>query len=372
MKLSLLHKFNHWSEVLSVLNYADKGSDIPFVSHKWLNDEEKYVDPLGNRHDRFLTAKYASQEGRCLVVNGSIHLETHPLSLGKIPYPKLPCKIAIEHTTGYSPWDFLQMVELAEISASHSDDAQGSKVRYLMNKKCYNRFMSTDWDSCGRSYFTEWKPRIEEMVKRGYVVPTAIEPAQFWLENVKHSDDLVHSDHLCICLNWCNLNKVVKVQKIVEICKDLHKFTGKDIDIRLHSYSRKSLFHLLEELSFVHLIPYESMSKYDVMDKYDQYFVDGTGLGYEIAYRAKFNHRNIDIFYLSGLPSDEPHEGFDGIFQMGAVPQYDYKEFINGTVDHSNFTDDVIKESFPHQSGNVPNECYEILDHLSDDIMNLD
>ena len=371
MKLSLLDKFPHWSEVLAVMTYADKGSDTPFVSHKWLKDEECYVDPLGKRHTNTVTSKYAAKDSRCLVVNGSIHLETHPLSVGKIPYPRLPFKIAIEHTTGYSPWDFLQMVELAEISASNSENAQGSKVLYAINEKCFRRFMETDWRRAGKHYYEEWKPRITEMVKKGYVVPTYIEPAQFWLENVPSSEGLEKSDHICLCLNWCNLNKVTKVQKIVEICKKLHEYSGKEIDIRLHSYSRKSLFHFLEELPYVHLIPYESMSKYDVMDKYDLYFVDGTGLGYEIAYRAKFKKRHINIFYLNGLPSDETCQGFDGIVEMGATPVYNYEDFLNG-VTSSNFTDKVITESFPHTPGNVPNECYEILDYLSDRIPYLD
>lgn len=367
MKLSLLDKFPHWSEVLSVLTYADEGKDIPFVSHKWLTDEECYVDPLGKRHVNTVTAKYAAKEDRCLVVNGSIHLETHPLSKGKIPYPKLPDKIAIEHTTGYSPWDFLQMIELSEISSSHSEDAQGSKVMYMINEKCYRRFMGVDWYQRGKHHFDEWKPRITEMVSKGYVVPTFIEPAQFWLENVRSSENLEHSDHICLCLNWCNLDKVVKVNKIVEICRKLHDYSGKDIDIRLHSYSRKSLFHFLEELPYVHLIPYESMSKYDVMDKYDLYFVDGTGLGYEIAYRNKFNSRHVDIFYLNGLSSDNFGGGFDGIVEMGATPVYNYEDFISGK-DSSNFTNEVIQESFPHTSGNVPNECFEIVTRMSDRI----
>lgn len=371
MKLSLLDKFPHWSEVLAVLTYADKGGDTPFVSHKWLKNEECYIDPLGLQHTNTITSKYAADQGRCLVVNGSIHLETHPLSKGKIPYPRLPYKIAIEHTTGYSPWDFLQMVELAKISSTHSEDAQGSKVLYAINEKCYKRFMETNWRQVGKNYYDEQKSIISDLVSKGYVVPAYIEPAQFWLENVQSSPDLEHSDHICICLNWCNLNKVTKVQRVVDICKKIHDYSGKEIDIRLHSYARKSLFHILEELTYVHLIPYESMSKYDVMDKYDLYFVDGTGLGYEIAYRAKYKNRQINIFYLNGLPSDEAFQGFDGIVEMGAVPVYNYEDFLNGQSS-SNFTNEVIKESFPHIPGNVANQCYEILDRLSDQIPYLD
>ena len=368
MKLALLDKFSHWSEVLSVLTYADP--EIPFVSHKRLSEGECYVDPLGKTYINTITPRYAADQDRCLVINGSLHLETHPLSKGKIPYPKLPYKIAIEHTVGYSPWDFLQMVELSEISASHSEDAKGSKVLYLMNKKCYDRFMMTDWNRCGKSYYTPWKSRINELVSKGYVCPTFIEPAQFWVENVPHTLSFEKSDHICLCLNWCNINKVVKVEKVSEICKKLHDYTGKDIDIRLHSYSREGLFHYLEALPYVHLIPYLSMSKYDIMDKYDIYFVDGTGLGYEIAYRNYFNKRPVDIFYLSGLSGDDSLAGFDGIVEMGATPEHDWIQFVKG-FDHSNFSREVILESFPHESGNVPSQCFDIITRYSDKIADL-
>lgn len=178
-------------------------------------------------------------------------------------------------------------------------------------------------------------------------------------------------DNICLCLNWCNLNKVVKVQEIVNICEQLHNYTGKNIDIRLHSYSRESLFHILKDLPYVNLIPYETMSKYEIMDKYNLYFVDGTGLGYEIAYRSKIQGRDVSIFYLSGLFSDQPFGGFDGIVQMGAVPQYDQNDFVKGQ-DSSNFSPSVIEESFPHAKGHVAEECYSIITELSEKVKELD
>lgn len=355
MNLALLHKFPHWSEVLSVLSYSDQ-LNCEFLGCK---RGVEYEDPLGKKFTTFSKSHFSRDTP--LIVNGSIHLETHPMSVGKIPYSALPYKIAIEHTTGYSPWDCLQMVELAEISAKGDPEyAQGSRVLYLMNKKFYDRFMKVNWISYGKQYYEDWKPRISCLVDKGFVVPTPIEPAQFWLENVDVNREVEKSDHMCICLNWCNLDRVVKIKKIVEICKEIHDYTGKDIDIRLHSYSREGLFHFLEELPYVHLIPYLSMSKYEVMDKYENYFVDGTGLGYETAYRNMFKDREVNIFYLSGLPSDEEHQGFDGIIEMKAVPEYTYKDFIKGE-DHSNFSYEVIKESFPHTTGLVPDQCASII-----------
>lgn len=339
-QLALLHKFNHWSEVLSVLTYSD------FCTCRFIGAKKDvvYQDPAGNSH--VTQSRKVFDSDTILVINGSIHLETFPLSKGKIPYMTFPHKIAIEHTAGYSPWDFLQMVELVEISASKSENAQGSKVLYLMSQKCYDRFMAVNWSACGKDYYEQWRPRIQAMVDKGFIVPEAIEPAQYWLNTIGRSQ-LPHSDHICLCLNWCNLNRVVKIQQIVEICERLYKYTRRKIDIRLHSYSR-DITKYFESASYVTLIPYETMSKYDIMDIYDDYFVDGTGLGYEIAYRNKHFSRDVNIFYLKGLSSDETLGGFDGIIEMGAIPQLSHEDFLRGR-DTSNYPDTVIEESFPHK-----------------------
>lgn len=364
MNIALLHKFPHWSEVLSVFNYSDNLS-CEFVSHK---KGIEYTDPIGTKYFTYSRGHFTPNTP--LIINGSIHLETHPLSKGKIPYSTLPYKIAIEHTTGYSPWDFLQMVELAEISAKNDPEyAQGSKVLYLMNKKCYSRFMSTEWGKIDKSYYEKWKSRIEQLVNKGYIVPTAIEPSQFWLESVPVNTSEL-SNNICICVNWCNINQVKKINQLLEICEKLYKYTGLSIDLRLHSYSKESLFHVFKTKSYINLIPYESMSKYDLMDKYNIYFVDGTGLGYEIAYRNKFNNRDIDIFYLSGLNSDESLGGFDGIVDMNATPQYNYLHFLN-SQDTSNFSNEIINESFPHTPGKVVDECSNIIIDACNKVYNL-
>lgn len=359
-----LHKFSHWSEVLSVLSYC-KEINLEFVSHK---RGENYIDPLGKSFTTFSKSHFSRND--VFISNGALHLETHPLSKGKIPYSYFPYKIMISHTTGYSPWDTNQLVELAEISEKGDPEwAQGSKVLYLMNKKCYNRFMSTEWDKLDKPYYEDWKPRISRLIDKGYIAPTYIEPAQFWLESVPVKEpEVPRSDNICICINWCNINKVKKVNQLIEICQKLYNYTGLNIDLRLHSYSRESLFHIFKEkCPYVNLIPYESMSKYEIMDNYYLYFVDGTGLGYEIAYRNKFNDRLVSIFYLSGLSSDETLGGFDGIVDMNAVPCYDYTHFLNGQ-NVSNFPDEVISESFPHTPGRVVEECGDIIINAVDKV----
>lgn len=363
--IALLHKFPHWSEVLSVLNYSDKLS-CKFLAYK---KDITYKDPLNHEYVTHSRSQFSRDTP--VIVNGSIHLETHSLSRGKIPYASLPYKIAIEHTTGYSPWDFLQMVELVEISEKGDPEyAQGSKVLYLMNSKCYERFMNTDWAGLGKSYYESWKPRINNLVDKGYIKPTLIEPSQYWLEKVE-SGNIEVSNNLCVCINWCNVNSVRKINNLIKICNKLHDYTGLGIDMRLHSYSKKDLLHIFKDKApYINLIPYESMSKYCIMDKYKTYFVDGTGLGYEIAYRNRYRQRNVNIFYLSGLNSDNPLGGFDGIVNMKATPQYNYYDFLGGR-NTSNFTEDIITESFPHSPGHVVEECSDIIINSIDKVKSL-
>lgn len=372
-KLVGLHKFDHWSEVLSVLSYA-KGSQFEFVHHKRGVD---YVDPLGSVYRCQIKSHFSRDD--TFISNGAIHLETHPLSQGKIPYSYFPHKIIMQHTTGYSPWDFTQLVDLAAISAAKPgtkeyEDAQGSKVLYAMNKKHYDRFMNTDWISFNKLYYEEYKSKINDLVSEGFIVPVPIEPAQFWLDKIQsrvQKGTLDKSDNICIEINWCNMKKASYAKIILDKCKALHDYTGKDIDIRLHSYTSKSFLKYFEPYSYIHLYPYESISKYDVMDRYNLYFVDGTGLGYETAYRRSFDDKKPSIFYLSGLPSDEPLQGFDGIVQMNAVPKFTDVDFLNGQSE-SYFSNSVLKESFPHMRGQVEEECFKIISDLSHKVKLLD
>lgn len=356
-KGSSKNEFPHWSETLSALTYAtEQKADelVEFCHYRKITPENWYIDPLGKVQKSYTQGDFSKDTP--LIVNGSIHLETSPMSYGVIPYNKFKYKIAIEHTTGYSPWDYLQMVDLANISRDNPKDAGGCKLRFLMNKKFYNRFMKVDWNSVGYSDYENYKPIIEQSIKDGYVKLESYEPTQFWLDTVPTKVGLEQSNHICLVLNWANFKKGKYVQQIVEICRDLHKYTGLDIDIKLHSYCKESFLKYFEAFDFIHIIPYLNTSKYDIMDKYSLFFVDSTGFGYECSYRNMKKGRNIDIFYVSGLPAEDTE--FRGTKFMGVNPVYTHIDFLNG-VTHSNYPEDVIKESFPHK-GNAFDNIKEV------------
>lgn len=366
MNIALMQKgdtkeqFPHWSETLSALTYATDNSDdnkIEFCHYRKVKPEDRYVDPLGKVHDCFTQGDF--NKDTPLIVNGSIHLETSPMSYGIIPYNHFKYKIAIEHTTGYSPWDYLQMVDLANISRDNPQNAGNCKLRFLMNKKFYNRFMNIDWSYIGYDDYEKYKDIITKSIKDGYVKLESYEPTQFWLESVPVRVK-EESDNICVVLNWANFKKAKYVQQIVENCRMLHKYTGKDIDIKLHSYCKESFLKYLEAFPYIHIIPYLNVSKYDIMDKYKLFFVDSTGFGYECAYRNLYNARSVDIFYLADLPAEDTE--FRGTRFMKVNPVFNQKDFFSGTT-KSNYSSDVLKETFPHTSSPQENirEVYNII-----------
>ena len=346
---NLLSKYPHWDEVLSVLTY---GGEAYFVS-KHRQDLSEYKDPFGETHKVYAPSECSYDMP--MVVNGSIHLETHPLSKGVIPYSSFKRKLAIEHTTGCSPWDFLQMVDLAKISRDGDPEfAQGCFLTFLMYKKFYDRFMKSDFTDTarGKDVFEGYKKLIDDLINTKYIDVINIEPSQFWLDNVPYNEE--KDDAICILMNWCNFKKMTDVQKLSEIVQQIHQVSGRDIHIKLHSYSRESFLKYLN-FPYVKIIKYDECSKYDIMDKYYTYFVDGTGIGYETAYRSQHFGRQIDIFNISGFASE--YDQFEGVKCMNVLPVCDQEDFIKGAR-QSNYPDDVIKDFFPHKSKMIPFECY--------------
>lgn len=373
MNIALMQKggtkneFPHWSETLSALTYATDQSDnklVEFCHYRKIKEEDWYIDPLGKKHEVFTQGEF--NKDTPLVVNGSIHLETSPRSYGIIPYNHFLYKIAIEHTTGYSPWDYLQMVDLANISRDFPEKAGNCKLRFLMNYKFFDRFTKTDWKSVGYDDYENYKDIIYQSIEDGYVAVEQYEPTQFWLEVVPVKITNC-SDHVCLVLNWANFKKASYVQDILSLCKRIHTYSGLDIDIKLHSYCKESFLKYFNDYSYIHIIPYLNCSKYDIMDRYSLFFVDSTGFGYECAYRNQINNRKVDIFYVKGLPAED--DQFRGTIYMDVNPIYNHTDFLTGH-DHSNYSESVLQESFPHHfldPYNLIASIYQkIHDHCSD------
>lgn len=345
-KGSTKNEFPHWSETLSALTYATDQSDdhkVRFCHYRSVAPEDMYIDPLGTTQICYRQKDFSDDTP--LIVNGSIHLETSPMSYGIIPYNKFKYKVAIEHTTGYSPWDYLQMVDLANISRDNPEKAGHCKLIFMMNKKFYDRFMKMDWTSVGYDDYEKYKSIIDQSIKDGFISLERYEPTQFWLQSVPLSSHEV-SDHICVVLNWSNFKKGKYVRIILDKCKKLHELTGKEIDVKLHSYCKESFLKYFDEYPYIHIIPYLNTSKYDVMDKYNLFFVDSTGFGYECAYRGIVTNRTKDIYYMNDLPAEDCE--FRGTKYMGVNPVHTYDDYIASSgLLKSNYSEDVINETFP-------------------------
>lgn len=354
MEIALLNKFVHWNEVLSVFVYSEKPARFVAKTQK-----EDYTDPLGFVHKSHTQGDF-DFDNSVMLVNGSVHLETMPLSYNKIPYTKFPRKLAIEHTTGASPWDFMQMVDLAMISKKGDPEyAQGCHLTFLMYKKFYDYFMKADFTDThrGKEVFDNYKRIIDEEVQGNhkYINLVNIEPSQFWLDMVPHRVTQVNNDAICILMNWCNFKKASDVLKIAQMCEQLHNVSGKEIHLKLHSYCKESFLKYLSA-PYIKVLPYDSVSKYDIIDQYNTYFVDGTGLGYELGYRRR-NDPNCQIFNVTGFDSE--YNQFEGVKCMGVLPINDQNDFVKGCR-QSNYPDGVIRSFFPHKETTmIPTECYD-------------
>lgn len=352
--LNLLSKFPHWNEVLSVFTY---GGEAYLVAK---SKQEDYIDPLGNPHKIWTSGQV--DRSYPMLVNGSIHLETHPLSYGVIPYGKFKRKLAIEHTTGCSPWDFLQMVDLAKISYDNDPNySQGCNLTFLMYKKFYERFMKSDFTDTkhGKEYFEDYKRTIDTLIASGNVDIIDIEPTQFWLEKTPYTPSNIDtSNAVCIMMNWCNFKKSDDVIKIAKIAEDIHKSSGKEVHIKLHSFCKESYLKYLNA-PYIKILKYEDSPKYSVIDNYDTFFVDGTGIGYETAYRAEKFSKKVDIFAVTGFDSE--YNQFEGVKCMNVLPVCSHEDYIRGARE-SSYPEGVIRDFFPHVNKDmIAFECYNTI-----------
>lgn len=374
MKLALINKFNPWNEVLSVLKYTDK-VESDFCSSKRVPKEGEYTDPLGWNHKNFIKSDFSKSD--VMIIPGDVHRQTHPLSYGQIPYGYFSRKVALTHTCGWSPWDYLSMIELALISKNDPEKAHNTKLVYMLNSKFYNRFMGVDWTQTefGDDY-ESWKPRIEEALSSGYVILTDLEPSQWWLDKVgmKWNDINYHKidDTIGVGLNWANFRSAKNVEKIADGLLKVYNATGKRLHLKMHNSPQSRYQSKLDPLIEKGILVYsefKDMDKYDFITRYTTYIVDGTGLGYETAYLNEGNP-DFNIYYFDGLEAS--HIQFGGVDEMKAVPEGTIQDLING--EPSNYSDEIYSKTYPHIKGaDVPgifaDNILKVVNHIDSNLI---
>lgn len=374
MKLALINKFNPWNEVLSVIKYSDK-IDSDFCSAKKVTKEGTYMDPLGRSYENFIKSDFSKDD--VMIIPGDVHRQTHPLSYGQIPYGYFSRKVALTHTCGWSPWDYLSMIELALISKNDPEKAHNTKLVYMLNNKFYNKFMSIDWTKTefGREY-EDWKFKIEETLNSGYVTLVDLEPSQFWLDRVGSKWRSQNSNKIKgvvgVGLNWANFRSAKNVEYIASKLLEIHKVTGLKFHLKMHNSPQSKYQNRLAPLINQGVLVYsefKDIDKYDFMTKYDTYLVDGTGLGYETSY-LNYDNPNYNIYYFEDLEAS--HIQFGGVDEMGAIPLGTTKDLMKGNK--SNYSDEVLKSTYPHERGSdIPNifvdNILKTVDHINTNLL---
>lgn len=352
MELALLRRnFTPWTESEAILFYNTVGVECKFVN-RTPSKVSHYVDPLGRVEEIHPYRDFDFKED-VMVVPGDIQRQTHPMSYGKIGYKEFNHKISTTHTSGWSPWDYLAMVDLSRMSRDCPDDAGGCHMVNVMNEKFYKYFMRVDWSKIVPKY-EEFKPIIESLIKDKYIYLDRHEPSQFWLNSIdKQCTSRI--DEIGIALNWANFKTKLNVLKIVDKLVQLHEATGKLINIKFHPYLKPSYIKLFSEYDFIKTYTSEEMYKYEFTDKYTAYVVDGTGLGYEIAYRSKLFNEDVDIYYFDDLDAEKNE--FLGIREMKVVPEVTISELIQDPTLHSFFPKEVLELTYPYgKDENISNE----------------
>ena len=352
MEFALLAKnFGAWMEAQAVITYSNLfESKFACRSPKSI---PVYLDPLGKEHESHRCGDFSPDT--TMIVPGDVHRQTHPLSYGTIPYQRFERKLATTHTSGWSPWDYIGMVDLAMISRDEPEKARNCRLMFIMNRKFYDRFMDVPWSSEREEvrFYEDYKDRIDKLIEQGYVVLDQHEPSQFWLSKVPRKVT-ERVDEVGIALNWANFKTGRNVGFIVSQLEKYHEITGKRINIKMHSFLKKSFLKYFDDKDYINVYRFDEFSKYDFMDSYTTYVVDGTGLGYEIAFRGK--DEDIDVIDFDGLEAEDSE--FLGLREMKASPVRSLSDYINGYSGRSNFERSIIESTYPYRCSpdEIPNE----------------
>lgn len=358
--LSIPLKFDHWNEYSSVVTYADPAPmNMRYFKVPSKSKDTEYIDPNGTVHVGVSRSEITPDD--YILIAGDVQRWTHPLSEAKIPYKKCPKKIFISHTSGWSPWDQEAMIELALMQFKDPVAAQHCSGVYFMSKKFYNKFMQIDWKN--EAYIT-LRNDINECISRGVLIIDDYEPSQFWLSQKPQQVKERNPDIIGVALNWCEFLSKTSKNHLRSELQRIHEATGKKLHIKMHHFSKNFRFYIRGMEDYIIFDEFEDLDKYKFMDMYETYLVDGTGLGYEIAYRARLHNTKVNLYYFEGL--EGRNDQFLGIEEMGVLPVHTHNDLING-CSSSNYPSWVIDQTYPYDDyTKIPNQLSEVILRCSD------
>lgn len=351
-----LDKFPHWSEYLAPLGVGLPEDQFSFLSFK---SQPDYVDPSGKSHPIRVKGWYGKEvKTDIFIASGGIHWQTHPLSINTVPYDKFQRKLITQHTTGWSPYELYQNASIAALTGQPG--AKGAKITDLMKRGIYERFMATDFGD-EEIYFRlpneKWKFSdlqvfIKKCVDDGTSVLVDMEPSQHWLDVIPRTVEVRDSKYVGVAVNWCSIKTKAYLNFVLQQLNDAAQKLGKIFVLRMHNYSDPfdtSLFPFIEIE--------DKLTKYEFMDAFHNYVSDGTGLGYEIAYR---NHNlPVSIYHIHTHCYEKEFKGTD---VMEVLPVVDVLQWADNPTLVSWYPEGVLAQTFPHsQNSDIPQQCREVI-----------
>lgn len=354
MKVCAPFRYPHWNEVSAVPMNSDL-LEMYFMNTKSRKPLE-FTDPLGRNHYKSISRFEINSEDTCLLICGNVQRWTHPLNKGKIPYTGIHDKIFTGHTTGYSPWDQVDMVELALMKFDNPENNLGTNGIYLMPNKFFRRFISIDWRI---DKYKKLKDDIFRGLDKKTIILCDYEPFQYWIDNIPRRVDRRDPDTIGVALNWSQFQTRSNLEKIREDLIRINRSTGKRIHIKYHNSYKKDFESFTKDLDFIVHTRFEDLDKFTFMDMYETYIVDATGFGYELAHRVRRFNDDVSIFYFDGLEASR--DEFLGVEEMGVVPTKTHEDLIKGST-KSWYPLGVVEESFPYSdSVFVPDELCKVI-----------
>lgn len=330
-KLAIHHKFDHWTDYLSPLEYA-RDVDLTIFSKSKL----PYRNPEGKI--RSFDKISSDSQNRIYLCDGSIHLDTHPLAYGTIPYTNKfhIYRILGQHTTGYSAWDQRNQSDLVNIAKR---DYQ-IDLKYFMHKRFIKRFNKLD-ESLLSDEYKSFKEFMNEGLYNGSIIEYDFEPYNFWIER-----DLARNPRILekplnrtflLALNWCNMKSAIKMQKIYA-CINTLLSKGFSVKFPLHNNVKRSV------KSGLVAYPTKIFGKDYWMNGITDIITDGSGLGYEAYRYNQLRNNEINVYNFEEIGGSPE---FAHIQEMGTLPSKNWTSWNES----SRYPSGIISEIFDTSRG---------------------
>ena len=334
------HRFNHWTEPSAVLLMNDLYPTM-LCTNK-LPECEKYVSPTGSQYTVFDQMEVTPSMNAVYIHQGDIHRQCSKEKQGKINAPHVKRQLVLPHTVGLAPYDVYANLTYAELS---NEDV---KITNVMKKSHYDLIMEGDFLDNESFYERPTDERVllkdmrELMVRsvgEGRTEFFDLEPEEYWL-NLFPKTKKRESNSVCVALNWCSVRDDRHSDYLIERLKRLRNVICPlyTITIRLHSFDQGVKEKFMKEGFQIE----EEMSKWDSMDTYEVFIVDGTGYGLEASYRGWKD--GVRVFNLRSLCQNQE---FGGLEQMMVYPTRPLAAFISNPEIHSNYPEWLMDVAFP-------------------------